>query len=110
AVWITHAGGVGKALAEWMTQGYAELDLREADVSRFHKHALTQKYITIRGDETYKNVHLIPHPAEPLTTPRGLRRTPFYERYAAQQAVFIEMGGYERAAWCDANQGIEEPD
>lgn len=110
AVWITHGAGVGKAVAEWMTQGYPELDLREADISRFHKHALTQKYISIRGDEAYKNVHLIPHPAEPMKMPRGLRRTPFYDRYAAERAVFIDMGGYERAAWCESNVGIEEPD
>ncbi len=110
AVWITHGAGVGKALAEWMTQGYPELDLREADISRFHKHALTPKYISIRGNEAYRNVHLIPHPAEPMTTPRGLRRTPFYDRYAAQQTFFIEMSGWERAAWCEANAGIEEPD
>ncbi|MBL8056774.1 MAG: FAD-dependent oxidoreductase [Anaerolineales bacterium] len=110
AVWITHGGGVGKALAEWMTQGYPELDLREADISRFHKHALTPSYIRVRGDEAYKNVHVISHPAEPLARPRGLRRTPFYERYAAQQANFIEFGGFERAAWCETNLGIEEPD
>ncbi|MGQ0603545.1 MAG: FAD-dependent oxidoreductase, partial [Anaerolineales bacterium] len=110
AVWITHAGGVGKAIAEWMTQGYAEWDVREADISRFHRHALTPDYIRVRGDESYRNVHLIIHPSEPMARPRNLRRTPFYERYAAQQAIFIEMGGWERAAWCEANTGIEEPD
>lgn len=110
AVWITHGGGVGQAIAEWMTQGYPELDLREADISRFPKHALTRSYIRVRGDEAYKNVHLIIHPAEPMARPRYLRRTPFYERYAGQQAHFIEFGGFERAAWCVANAGIEEPD
>lgn len=110
AVWITHGGGVGKAIAEWMTHGYAELDLREADISRFHKHALTPRYISIRGNEAYRNVHLIPHPAEPMTIPRNIRRTPFYERYASQQAFFVEMSGWERAAWCEANLGLEEPD
>ncbi len=110
AVWITHGAGVGKSVAEWMTQGYPELDLREADISRFHKHALTRKYISIRGNEAYRNVHLIPHPAEPMMTPRNIRRTPFYERYASQQAFFIEMSGWERAAWCESNMGVEEPD
>jgi heterotetrameric sarcosine oxidase gamma subunit len=45
-----------------------------------------------------------------MARPRGIRRTPFYERYQAQQASFIEMGGWERAAWCDANAGLAEPD
>lgn len=110
AVWITHGGGVGRAIAEWMTYGVAGLDMREADISRFHRHALTPGYIRARGAESYKNTHLIIHPSEPMARPRDLRRTPFYERYAAQQAVFIELGGFERAAWCDANAGIEEPD
>jgi heterotetrameric sarcosine oxidase gamma subunit len=110
AVWITHAGGVGRALAEWMTHGAPSLDVREADISRFHRHALTPRYIRVRGDESYRNVHTIPHPAEPMAQPRDLRRTPFYDRYAAQRAVFIEMGGWERAAWCESNAGLEEPD
>ncbi len=114
AVWITHGGGVGRAIAEWMTHGAPGLDAREADISRFHRHALTPAYIRARGDEAYKNTHLIIHPSEPMARPRQLRRTPFYERYAAQQAVFVEFGGFERAAWCSANgaanAGIEAPD
>ncbi len=110
AVWITHGGGVGRAIADWLTDGVPSVDVREADVSRFHKHALTPGYIRARGQEAYKNTHLIIHPSEPMARPRNLRRTPFYERYAAQQAAFIEFGGFERAAWCDANIGIEEPD
>jgi glycine/D-amino acid oxidase-like deaminating enzyme len=41
AVWITHAGGVAKAIAEWMTHGRAALDLRECDVNRFEPHVAT---------------------------------------------------------------------
>ena len=36
AVWITHAGGVGKAVAEWIVEGEPTTDLRECDISRFH--------------------------------------------------------------------------
>jgi glycine cleavage system aminomethyltransferase T/glycine/D-amino acid oxidase-like deaminating enzyme len=110
AIWITHAGGAGRAMAEWMTHGVPSLDVREADVSRFHRHALTKAYIRVRGEESYKNTHLILHPSEPMQRPRGIRRTPFYERYAAQRAVFIEIGGWERAAWCESNLGLAEPD
>ena len=107
AVWITHAGGVGRAVAEWMTHGAPSLDLREADVSRFHRHALTPEYIRVRAGEAYRNVHAIVHPAEAMNHPRGIRHTPFYERYAAEGAIFIEIGGWERAAWCASNAGIE---
>ncbi len=108
AIWITHGGGAGRAIAEWMTTGTPAADLREADVSRFHRHALTPSYIRARGNEAYRNTHLIIHPSEPMARPRDIRRTPFYERYQAQQASFVEMGGWERAAWCDANAGLAE--
>jgi glycine cleavage system aminomethyltransferase T/glycine/D-amino acid oxidase-like deaminating enzyme len=110
AIWITHAGGAGRAIAEWMTHGAPGVDAREADISRFHAHALTPSYIRARGEEAYKNTHLIIHPAEPTRRPRGLRHTPLHARYAAQQGCFIEFGGWERAAWCEANAGLPRPD
>ena len=33
AVWITHAGGVGKAVAEWIVNGEPTTDLRECDIT-----------------------------------------------------------------------------
>jgi glycine cleavage system aminomethyltransferase T len=44
-----------------------------------------------------------------MARPRNLRRTPFYPRYEAERAHFIDFGGFERAAWCEANAGLEEP-
>src|SRR6185295_413702 len=35
AVWVTHACGVGKAMAEWLVDGGSPTDLHEADVNRF---------------------------------------------------------------------------
>jgi len=110
AIWITHAGGAGRAIAEWMTHGAPSLDAREADISRFHRHALAPSYIHVRGEEAYKNTHLIIHPAEPMRRPRGLRHTPLHARYVEQQAHFIEMSGWERAAWCEANASLPQPE
>jgi glycine/D-amino acid oxidase-like deaminating enzyme len=41
AVWITHAMGVSRAVAEWMTSGVPSVDLRECDIHRFEPYALT---------------------------------------------------------------------
>jgi glycine cleavage system aminomethyltransferase T/glycine/D-amino acid oxidase-like deaminating enzyme len=103
AVWITHAGGVAKAVAEWMTRGRAELDLRECDVNRFEPHAFTKAYITTRGAQQYREVYDIIHPLEPMTEPRPLRVSPFYEREAEQGAVFFEGTGWERPRWYETN-------
>ena len=42
AVWIAHAGGVGKAIAEWIVEGALSIDLRECEITRFHPHARTR--------------------------------------------------------------------
>ena len=42
AVWVTQAGGVGKAVAEWIVNGEPTTDLRECDIRRFHPHAYTR--------------------------------------------------------------------
>ena len=38
AVWIKEGPGVGRAVAEWMTHGYSEIDIAASDMSRFHAH------------------------------------------------------------------------
>lgn len=108
AVWVTHGGGVGRLLADWMTDGHPGMDVREADVNRFTAHALTRAYIRTRGRESYRNTHTINHPAEPMAQPRDLRRTAFHARVAEQGGVFVEAGGWERAAWCEANAALVE--
>ena len=39
-LWLTHAGGAAKQIAEWMTSGAPSIDLREADITRFQPHQL----------------------------------------------------------------------
>ena len=41
AVWITHGGGVGQAVAEWMDSGASQIDLGDADLNRFGPHVHT---------------------------------------------------------------------
>ena len=48
AVWITHAAGVGRAVAEWIVNGEPTTDLRECDIRRFHPHALSRPYVRER--------------------------------------------------------------
>ena len=103
AVWITHAGGVAKAIAEWMTTGRSELNLRECDVNRFEPHSSTRAYVKARGAQQYREVYDAIHPLAPMIDPRPLRTSPFYEREAEQGAVFFEGGGWERPRWYEAN-------
>ncbi len=102
-IWITHAGGVGKAIAEWMTFGEPAMDVHEADINRFLPHQKTQRYVDLRCAQNYREVYDIIHPAQPISEPRNVRLSPFHARLAEQGGVFVQSGGYEVAQWYDAN-------
>ena len=108
AVWVTHGGGVGKVMAEWMVDGAPSLDLREADMHRFHPHALTRRYVRVRGAQQYREVYDIIHPLQQMENPRGLRLSPFHSRLKEQQAVFFESAGWERPQWLEVNSRLLE--
>lgn len=103
-VWITHAGGVGKAVAEMITGGEAEWDLREASVHRFHDHQLTDHYIRVVTEKNYREIYDIHHPQEPPTAPRDVRLSPLAPRLASLDPHNMPFGGVELAAWYGANQ------
>ena len=107
AVWATHAGGVGRALADLITTGNCELDLRELDVNRFADYARSRAFVRARGERQYAEIYDAVHPLQPYDHPRGLRRTPFYERQRELGAFFQPSAAWERPAWFEANAELE---
>ncbi len=108
ASWITHAGGVGKSIAEWMAHGETEWDLRQAHLHRFHGFQTTEKYISIICNKNYREVYDIVHPAQPLTEPRGVRLTPFHPESTALKATFTTFAGLELPNWFGENERLLE--
>ena len=106
AVWITQAGGVGKAVAEWIMNGEPTTDLRECDIRRFHPHAYTRPYVRARAAQQYREVYDIIHPRQQMENPRNLRLTPFFARQQELGGVFFENAGWERPQWYDSNEGL----
>src|SRR4051794_18496544 len=102
AIWVTHSGGAGRALAELMTHGDASVDLHEADPERYDNHGLSRPYARARGAQGYREVYDIIHPRQQSEQARGLRRTPMYERQAGLGAEFFESAGWERPQWYEA--------
>ncbi|HJZ45590.1 MAG TPA: FAD-dependent oxidoreductase [Roseiflexaceae bacterium] len=103
AVWVTHGGGVGKAVAELMATGSAEWDMRDCDIDRFEPHAHSAPYVLARGWTQYDEVYDILHPLQQMEQPRPLRTSPFYARQQALGAVFFEGRGWERPQWFESN-------
>jgi glycine cleavage system aminomethyltransferase T/glycine/D-amino acid oxidase-like deaminating enzyme len=106
AVWVTHALGVGRAMAEWLVDGGSPTDLHECDVNRFEAHQLAPSYIHDRGIQNYVEVYDIVHPLQPMEDPRPLRTSPFYEREQELGAYFLEGAGWERPHWYGVNEGL----
>ena len=107
-VWVTHSGGVGKAIAELMTTGECEWDLREADINRFHPHDYTKRYMRARIDRQYQEVYDVIHPLQQMEKPRNLRLAPFHARLVEQGGVCFASAGWEVPQWYEANAHLLE--
>lgn len=108
AVWITHAGGVGKAVAEWIVNGEPTIDLHECDIARFHPHAYNRSYVKTRAAQLYREVYDIIHPLQQPAKPRNIKVTPFHKRQRELGAEFFEDSGWERPRWYVANEYLLE--
>ncbi|TAH53511.1 MAG: FAD-dependent oxidoreductase [Chloroflexota bacterium] len=106
AVWVTHGGGVGRVIAEWLTTGVPPLDMREHDINRWHSFAFSKPYIRARAERQYIEIYDIVHPLQQTLNPRGIRVTSFHEREKALGAEFFEAAGWERPQWYNSNSPL----
>ncbi|MCP4470216.1 MAG: FAD-dependent oxidoreductase [Gammaproteobacteria bacterium] len=103
---IQSGPGVGKALAEWIIQGQAPFDLADVDVKRFGSFQSNHDYLLGRVPETLTLFYEMHWPYKQRQLGRGLRCSPFHERWITSQAVFGESAGWERPMWFAPN-GVE---
>ena len=109
SVWVKDGPGTGKVIADWMTDGYTELDHHSIDVARYYPFQQEEQYIHDRCYETaFKIYNPAVHNREPYTAARGLRRSPFYEREKALGGHFMEAAGWERAHGYASNEHLIE--
>jgi glycine cleavage system aminomethyltransferase T/glycine/D-amino acid oxidase-like deaminating enzyme len=106
ASWIKEGPGIGRAVAEWMSGVTPEIDIHEADISRFYLHQRTTAHVTARAREGFNKMYGIVHPAEQWESGRPVRVSPVYERERALGAVFYETAGWERPMWYESNAGL----
>jgi aminomethyltransferase len=112
AIWVTHAGGAGKALAEWMVNGVPRLpdgpiDLAHCDVNRFDEHEGSWDFARDIGGEEYRIVYNIMHPKWVWTDKqRDIRRTPMYHTHKEYDAEMWAEAGWESPQWFDSNADL----
>lgn len=96
---LAGAGGIGKAMAEWISEGHPEWDLWRLDVRRFGSNYASQNYTLVRTIETYSKYYDIHYPNEERQSARPQRLSPAYYRLKELGAVFGEKTGWERPNW-----------
>lgn len=103
AVWIKEGPGIAKMVAQWMTQGYSDIDLHHSDIARFYDYARSWDHIEARTSEGFNKTYGIVHPREQWESNRPVRVSPFYPRQKELGAVFFETAGWERPQWYESN-------
>lgn len=107
AIWVKDGPGMGKLIADWMTDGRTHIDHHAIDYARFSDFQLNQDYISGRCAETAAKIYNPPvHPREPFASGRSIRHSPFYEREVELGGYFMELGGWERAHGYAANEHL----
>jgi 4-methylaminobutanoate oxidase (formaldehyde-forming) len=96
---LAGAGGVGKVMAEWISEGHPEWDMWRLDARRFGSNYASQPYSVARTVETYSKYYDIHFPNEERSSARPLRLSPAYHRQKELGAVFGEKTGWERPNW-----------
>ncbi len=101
---LAGAGGVGKVMAEWISEGEPSLDLWEMDVRRFGAHYRSPAYTVKRIRETYETYYDIRYPGHEREAGRPLRVSAANSWHRDHGAAFGEKSGWERVNWYTANE------
>lgn len=106
SVGIQSAGGVGWALADWIIEGQAPMDLTSVDISRSFNFQSDLAYLEDRISESLGLLYAMHWPFRQYESARGIRISALHERLDQAGAVFGETAGWERPNWY-ANEGQE---
>ncbi|HMN31144.1 MAG TPA: FAD-dependent oxidoreductase, partial [Caldilineaceae bacterium] len=93
---IASAGGAGRALGEWMTQGSPSMDLWSVDVRRFMPWSNNANFLRVRSSEVLGLHYQMAWPNREFETGRNIRRSPLHETLRAAGACFGQKNGWER--------------
>ncbi len=102
---LSQGGGVGLALANWMTDGDPGFDVWGMDVARYGDWA-SMAYTDAKVRENYGRRFRIQFPNEFLPAGRPLLTSPIHDRLVEHNAVWGDAYGLETALWFQA-PGLE---
>lgn len=95
---ICQAGGAGKVLAEWVTEGGTEWDMWSCDPRRFTGWE-DHDYLVAKGQEVYGHEYGMHFPMARWPAAPDRRLSPVHDRVKALGGVMAPYNGWERAEW-----------
>ncbi|WP_440980628.1 GcvT family protein [Shinella sumterensis] len=98
-VGICQAGGAGKVLAEWVTEGETEWDMWSCDPRRYTSFAADQDYCIAKGMEIYGHEYAMHFPKHAWPAGRDQKLSPVHDSIKALGAQFKPYNGWDRAMW-----------
>ncbi|MEM7209486.1 MAG: FAD-dependent oxidoreductase [Pseudomonadota bacterium] len=100
------SGGVMKALAEWIIQGYPPYEMWVNDIRRVYSFQGTDRYLHDRVSETLGLLYAHHYPYRQYESSRNVRQVALHEKWQSLNACFGETAGWERPNWF-APDGVE---
>ncbi len=94
-VGIAWGPGMGRALAQWMVHGTADISMRGFDPRRFGPW-VDQDHTYHRARENYMTRLSLPYPQDQYQSCRNVRISGAHDRTRALGVVYEEVGGWER--------------
>jgi glycine cleavage system aminomethyltransferase T/glycine/D-amino acid oxidase-like deaminating enzyme len=91
------AGGIGKAIAEWMIEGETELDMTSYRAWRFGTVHDDPTFAAEQAREAYKYYYLLRYPLDQDEWGRPRRVSALHRRMQDLGAAFVAKNGWERA-------------
>lgn len=96
---ILSAGGAGKALAEWIVNGYSPRDFFDSDIRRFLPHQNNSKFLKDRVVESLGIGYQYHWPYRQWESARGIKRLVLHQQLIEKNACMGEAAGWERPNW-----------
>ncbi len=99
SIGIQSAGGVGRVMADWISQAAPPMDLWDVDIRRFSSFHNQGDYLRERTAESLGLLYAMHWPYHQHTSARGQRLSALHAQMAAAGACFGEVNGWERPNW-----------
>ena len=99
SVGVMSSAGVGRLLADWMTDGAAPKDAWDVDIARADPLTAGSEHMKHRMKEAVSDAFTLHWPYKQPKAGRNLRRSPLHESWADCGAEFGLTAGWERGLW-----------